>query len=317
MLALALVPAFGHAASELKFPERPIHLVTPFPPGGGTDAVARILADKLGNELGQPVIVENKGGAGGTLGTNIAAKAAPDGYTIVLGSSATHAINPSLYPNLTYDPVSDFTPISTVATTPLLLMVNASLPVQNVSDLIELSKSKVEPDSLTFASAGVGSAQHLGAEMFKSITGATFLHIPYKGAGPAMVDLLAGHVDVMFDTMPSALPQVKSDKLKVLGISSPARNRDLPDIPAIGESVPNYEVVTWYGIFSPKETPEPIVQKLNDAIKAVLNSDDVKRQFKEAGIEPSWSTPNALMETLQQDIPKWRSVIENSGARIE
>ncbi len=315
---LGLLAGFpGVSAQAAEYPTRAIRLITPFPPGGGTDAVARIVGDKLAELLKQPVVVENKGGAGGSLGTELAARAAPDGYTLVLGSSATHAVNASLYPHLSYDPVADFAPISTVATTPLLLMVNASAPVNNVAELIALSKTGNASNSLTYASAGVGSAQHLGAELFKSMTGTTLLHVPYKGAGPAMVDLLAGHVDMAFDTMPSALSQIKSHKLKVLGISSPARNPILPDVPAIAETVPGYEMVTWYGIFAPARTPPAVIETLNGAIKRVLESSDVKEKFKTAGVEPYWSSPADFAALLQREIPKWRKVIQQSGAKVD
>ncbi|MDS1138967.1 tripartite tricarboxylate transporter substrate binding protein [Pusillimonas sp. SM2304] len=305
------------SAQPTEYPTRPIRLITPFPPGGGTDAVARIVGDKLAELLKQPVVVENKGGAGGSLGTEIAARAEPDGYTLVLGSSATHAVNPSLYSKLSYDPIEDFAPISTVATTPLLLMVNASTPANNIAELIALSKKSNESNSLTYASAGVGSAQHLGAELFKSMAGATILHVPYKGAGPAMVDLLAGHVDMAFDTMPSALQQIKSDKLKVLGVSSPARNATLPNVPVIAETVPGYEMVTWYGLFAPAGTPPAIIKTLNDAVKRVLDSKGVKEKFKTAGIEPYWSSSADFAALLKREIPKWREVIKQSGATID
>jgi len=299
------------------YPVRPIHLITPFPPGGGTDAVARIVGEKLASLLGQAVVIENKAGAGGSLGTELAARAAPDGYTLVLGSSATHAVNPSLYSKLGYDPIADFAPISPVASTPLLLMVNASVPAANVAELVALAKARGGKSELTYASAGTGSAQHLGGELFKSMTGAGILHVPYKGAGPAMVDLLAAHVDMAFDTMPSALPQVGSPKLKVLGISSPARNPALPDVPAIAESVPGYELVTWYGLFAPSGTPPAVVERLNAAVKEALDSKDVQDKFGAAGIEPTWSSSADFAALLAREVPKWRKVIEQSGAKID
>jgi len=308
----ALAPALA-----ADYPVRPIHLITPFPPGGGTDAVARIVGEKLASLLGQAVVIENKAGAGGSLGTELAARAAPDGYTLVLGSSATHAVNPSLYSKLGYDPIADFAPISPVASTPLLLMVNASVPAANVAELVALAKARGGKSELTYASAGTGSAQHLGGELFKSMTGAGILHVPYKGAGPAMVDLLAAHVDMAFDTMPSALPQVGSPKLKVLGISSPARNPALPDVPAIAESVPGYELVTWYGLFAPSGTPPAVVERLNAAVKEALDSKDVQDKFGAAGIEPTWSSPADFAALLAREVPKWRKVIEQSGAKID
>lgn len=308
----AIAPALGAG-----YPDRPIHLITPFPPGGGTDAVARIVGEKLASLLGQPVVVENKAGAGGSLGTELAARAAPDGYTLVLGSSATHAVNPSLYSKLGYDPIKDFSAISPVASTPLLLMVNASVRANTVSELIALAKARSGKNEMTYASAGTGSAQHLGGELFKAMTGTNIMHVPYKGAGPAMVDLLAAHVDMAFDTMPSALPQVGSPKLKVLGISSPARKASLPDVPVIAETVPGYELVTWYGLFAPSGTPSEIVERLNQAVKQALESKDVQDKFSAAGIEPTWSTAGDFAALVSREVPKWRKVIEQAGAKID
>jgi tripartite-type tricarboxylate transporter receptor subunit TctC len=311
-LALALAPA-----QAADYPDKPIRLITPFPPGGGTDAVARIAGDKLAQLLGQAVVVDNKGGAGGSLGTEQAARAAPDGYTLVMGSSATHAVNPSLYSKLGYDPIADFAPVSPVASTPLLLMVGPSVQVKNVAELIALAKTKPAGAGLSYASAGPGSAQHLGGELFKTMSGANLLHVPYKGAGPAMADVLAGHVDMMFDTMPSALPQLRSGKLRVLGISSAARNAGLPDVPAIAETVPGYELVTWYGLFAPKGTPPAIVERLNGEIKRVLASEEVQEKFKTAGIDVNWSSSADFRALVKREVPKWRKVIQQSGAKVD
>jgi len=323
MLALALLGVMGGwlgttTSVRAEYPaDKPIRLITPFPPGGGTDVVARIVGERLGSLLKQSVIVENKAGAGGSVGTAQVARAAPDGYTLVLGSSATHAINTSLYKNLGYDPVADFEPIAPVASTPLLLMVNASLPVSNVKELIALSKKRSGHDLLTFASAGTGSAQHLGGELFKMMSGTEIMHVPYKGAGPAMVDLMAGQVDMAFDTMASALPQADSPKLKVLGVSSLARNPALPNVPTIAETVPGYELVTWYGLFAPHGTPPDVVAKLNAAVKSILNSKEVKDKFATLAIEPIWSSSADFASRVAQDVPKWRQIIEQSGAKID
>jgi tripartite-type tricarboxylate transporter receptor subunit TctC len=310
--------AFGTAAAQTTdYPNKPIRLITPFPPGGGTDVVARIIGEKLAELLAQPVVIDNKGGAGGSLGTELAARAAPDGYTLVLGSTATHAVNPSLYTKVGYDPIADFVPISQVASTSLLLTVRPSLPVKNVAELIALSKTKPAGAGLTYASAGPGSAQHLGGELFKSLSSANLLHIPYRGAGPAMADLLAGHVDMMFDTMPSAMPQVRAGKLRALGVSSPARDADLPAVPAIAETVPHYELVSWWGLFAPKGTPPAIVERLNGAVKRALASKDLQDKFKAAGIDGSWSSSADLAVLLRGEVPKWRKVIEQSGAKVD
>jgi tripartite-type tricarboxylate transporter receptor subunit TctC len=303
--------------SAAGYPDRPIRLITPFPPGGGSDVVARIIGEKLGSLLGQGVIIENKAGAGGSLGTAFVARAAPDGYTLVMGSTATHAINPSLYKDLGYDPIKDFAPISPVASTPLLLMVNSSVPANNVAELVALAKKRGDRNELTFASAGTGSAQHLGGELFKMMTGTNIMHVPYKGAGPAMVDLMAGQVDMDFDTMGSALPQAGSPKLKVLGISSLSRNPALPNVPTIAESVPGYEMVTWYGLFAPHGTPPEIIERLNATVKQALESKDVRDKFGTLAIEPTWSSSADFSALLGREVPKWRKVIEQSGAKVD
>jgi len=299
------------------YPAKPVRLITPFPPGGGTDVVARIVGAKLAELLGQPVVTENKAGAGGSLGTELAARAAPDGYTLVLGSTATHAVNPSLYSNVGYDPVADFIAVSSVATTPLLLVVNPQVPATTVPELIALAKAKAASAPLNFASAGSGSAQHLGGELFKTMTGTAITHIPYKGAGPAMSDLLGGHVAMAFDTMPSALPQVRADKLRALGISSLKRHPALPDVPTIAESVPGYEYISWYGIFAPKGTPSVVVDRLNAEIKRALASKDVQDKFKAAGIDPEWSSTVEFTALVAREVPKWRKVIQQAGVKVD
>jgi tripartite-type tricarboxylate transporter receptor subunit TctC len=299
------------------YPSKPVRLITPFPPGGGTDVVARIVGEKLAELLGQPVVIDNKAGAGGSLGTELAARAAPDGYTLVLGSTATHAVNPSLYSKVGYDPVADFVAVAPVATTPLLLMVHPQVPASSVPELIALAKTRAATAPLTFASAGAGSAQHLGGELFKTMTGTSLTHVAYKGAGPAMADLLGGHVAMAFDTMPSALPQVRSGKLRGLGISSLKRHPALPDVPAIAETVPGYEYVSWYGVFAPKGTPPAIVDRLNADIKRALASKDVQDKFKTAGIDPEWSSTADFTALVVREVPKWRKVIQQAGAKVD
>ncbi|MDP3168508.1 MAG: tripartite tricarboxylate transporter substrate binding protein [Hydrogenophaga sp.] len=308
---------FAVPAAAQTYPSKPVRLITPFPPGGGTDVVARIIGEKLAELLGQPVVIDNKAGAGGSLGTELAARAAPDGYTLVLGSTATHAVNPGLYSKVGYDPVADFVAVSPVATTPLLLMVNPQVPANSVPELIALAKARGATAPLTFASAGSGSAQHLGGELFKTMTGTSITHIAYKGAGPAMADLLGGHVAMAFDTMPSALPQVRSGKLRGLGISSLKRHPALPDVPAIAETVPGYEYVSWYGVFAPKGTPPAIVDRLNADIKRALASKDVQDKFKTAGIDPEWSSTSDFTALVVREVPKWRKVIQQAGAKVD
>lgn len=312
MLSVASAPVFAQ-----DFPSKPVKIIVPYPPGGGTDAVARIIGDKLGELLGQSVIVDNRAGAGGVVGTELAARAAPDGYTLVLGSTATHAVNPSLYSKVTYDPINDFVAVSPIATTPALLVVNSSLPVNTLPELLEYIRSKPGNAAPTFASAGAGSIQHMAGELFKTMTKADILHIPYKGAGPAMTDLLAGHVSMAFDTMPSALPQVRAGKIKALGISSASRHRALPDVPAIGEAVPGYELVTWYGLFAPKGTPAAVADRLNAGVKKALESSDVQEKFRSAGLDTSWSTPTDFADRVKAEVPKMRKLIEQAGAKVD
>lgn len=315
-IATLLSAAAGLSAAQV-FPSKPVKIIVPYPPGGGTDAVARIIGEKLADLLGQPVVVDNRAGAGGVVGTELAAQAAPDGYTLVLGSTATHAVNPSLYRRVTYDPIGDFVAVSPIATTPALLVVNKELSVDSLSELLEYIRSKPGNAAPTFASAGAGSIQHMAGELFKSTTKSEILHIPYKGAGPAMADLLAGHVAMAFDTMPSALPQVRAGKIKALGISSAGRHQALPDVPAIAEVVPGYELVTWYGLFAPKGTPADVVERINSDVRKALDSNEVKEKFRSAGLDPSWSTPAQFAELVKAEVPKMRRLIEQAGAKVD
>ena len=310
----AVMPAIAGAQP---FPSRPLRLVVPYAPGGGTDAVARIVGEKLAELLGQPVVIDNKPGAGGVVGTELTARAAPDGYTMVLGSTATHAVNPSLYSKAGYDPIADFVAITPLATTPALLVVNASLPVSSVTELLDLIRKRQGPGGLTYASAGAGSIQHMAGELFKTLTKVDVLHVPYKGAGPAMTDLLAGHVSMAFDTMPSAMPQVRAGKIKALGISSARRNPAVPDVPAIAETVPGYDLVTWYGLFAPRGTPSAIVDRINAEVGRALASPDVQEKFKAAGLDASWSTPAEFAALVRAEVPRMRRLIEQAGAKVD
>ncbi len=314
--ALATSTAFAPAQAQ-DFPGKPLRIIVPYPPGGGTDRVARIIGEQLSAQLKQPVVVDNRAGAGGVVGTEASARSAPDGYTMVLGSTATHAVNPSLYSKAGYDPVADFVAISPLATTPAILVVNASLPVNNLQELLAMMRSKAGGAALTYASAGAGSLQHMAGELFKSMTKVDLLHIPYKGAAPAMTDLLAGHVTMAFDTAPSAMPQVRAGKLKALGISSAKRAPSLPDVPAIAEVVPGYELVTWYGLLAPRGVPAPIVERLNQEVKRALESKEVIEKFAAAGLDPLWASPADFAALVKSEVPKMRKLIEASGAKVD
>ena len=317
MLSALLFAAATAPVGAQDFPSRPLRIIVPYPPGGGTDRVARIIGEKLAEQMSQPVVIDNRAGAGGVVGTEASARAAPDGYTMVLGSTATHAVNPSLYSKPGYDPIADFVAISPLATTPAILVVNASLQVSSLQELLAMLRAPRPGVSMTFASAGAGSLQHMAGELFKSMTKADILHVPYKGAAPAMTDLLAGHVTMAFDTMPSAMPHVRAGKLKALGISSPKRVPSLPDVPAIAEFVPGYELITWYGLLAPRGVPAPIVERLNGEVRKALESRDVADKLTQAGLDPMWSGSAEFSAMVRADVPRMRQLIQASGAKAD
>lgn len=317
MLSALLFAAAAAPVGAQDFPSRPLRIIVPYPPGGGTDRVARIIGEKLAEQMSQPVVIDNRAGAGGVVGTEASARAAPDGYTMVLGSTATHAVNPSLYSKPGYDPIADFVAISPLATTPAILVVNAGLQVSSLQELLAMLRAPRPGVSMTFASAGAGSLQHMAGELFKSMTKADILHVPYKGAAPAMTDLLAGHVTMAFDTMPSAMPHVRAGKLKALGISSPKRVPSLPDVPAIAEFVPGYELITWYGLLAPRGVPALIVERLNGEVRKALESRDVADKLTQAGLDPMWSGAAEFAAMVRAEVPRMRQLIQASGARAD
>jgi tripartite-type tricarboxylate transporter receptor subunit TctC len=313
LLAVLAVAAPAQAQS---YPDKPIKLVVPFAPAGATDVLARIVGQKLSELEKQPVIVDNRAGAGGNIGSDAVAKAAPDGYTLLMGAVGTHAINVSLYKKMPYDPVKDFIPVVLVATVPNVLVVPASLPVNSVKELIAYGKAN--PGKLNFGSSGNGTSIHLSGELFKSMTGMDMQHVPYKGSGPATVDLLSGQVQMMFDNLPSAMPNIKSGKLKALAVTSAKRSPSLPDVPTIAEAgVPGYEAPSWFGILVPKGTPPEIVAKLNTDINKILAMPDTKKKFLEQGAEPAGGTPEQFAALINSEIPKWAKVVKASGAQID
>ncbi len=311
VLFLALAQA---AAAQEAYPVRPIHLVVTVPPGGAADFIARLVGAKLSESLGQGVIVENRGGAGGTIAADAVAKAAPDGYTLLQNSITTHGIGPHLYSKLPYDPVKDFTPVAMLASLPLIMAINGDLPFQAVGELINASKSK----PLAFASSGNGGAPHMAGELFKSVTGADMLHVPYKGSGPAVSDLVAGRVQVMFDAAPSLINFVRSGKLRVLAAASPARNRLLPDVPTFAElGYPRIAVALWYGLEAPAGTPRPVVEKLNREVNRVLELPEVKERLLGQGADPSPQSPEAFAQFMQQEMAKWAPVVKQAGVKLD
>jgi len=315
LMCLAAGLIAGTAATAQNFPTRPVTLIVPFPPGGGTDILARPFADALSRKWGQPVVVENKAGAGGSIGTEAAARAAPDGYTLVLGTVGTHAINQSLYSKLPYDGDRDFEAITLVANTPNILVVNPQVEARSVAQLIAYAKEN--PGKLNYASPGNGTPPHLAAEVFKQMAGVQIMHIPYKGTGPALTDLLGGRVQMMIANAPAVLPYVASGKLIALASTSAKRPSILPDLPTLDESgLKGYEADTWYGLFTAKGTPPEIVRRLNADVVSVLKSAEIQSFFAKQGAEVIADTPEEATAKLRADISKWGKVIADLHLKL-
>jgi len=310
--ALAWLPNAG--AQE--YPTKPIRLVITYPPGGNTDLVGRALALKLGEFMGQQVVVDNRGGAGGVLGSMITAQSAPDGYTIMLGTSAGMVINPLLSRKLTYDPVRDFAPVSMVVIVPQLLVINPQLPVKNVRELIAFAKAK--PGYLNAGSSGVGTPNHFGTELLKWLAGVDIVHVPYKGGAPALTDLLGGQIQMAFSSVPAVLPHIKAGRLVALGVGSAKRSPALPNIPTIAEAgVPGYEYTTWYGIFAPAKTPRTLIARLNTEIVKAMETPDIKDRFTALGGDPDPGTPEELRAYMANESAKWAKIIKAANIRVE
>jgi tripartite-type tricarboxylate transporter receptor subunit TctC len=313
--ALAVL-ALSAAAQPQVYPAKPIRMIVAYPPGGGTDIVGRMLAQKLSESLGQSVVVENRGGASGNIGTELAARAAPDGYTMLMGNVAPNAINVSLFKDLPFDPIVDFAPVSLVASTPNILVVHPSTPARTVKEVVALARA--QPGTLNFASAGVGSSSHLAGELFRILAGADIVHVPYKGAGPAMVDVLSGQVQLYFATMPAAMPHVKPGKLAPVAVTSARRSQALPDLPTIAESgVPGYEASTWYGVLAPARTPSAVVARLHGDIVKILADAALHARMADQGFDPVGSSPEEFGAYIKSEILKWRKVIRDAGIRPE
>ena len=303
--AAAIAPAWGQSGA---YPNKPIRLVVPFPAGGATDIFARAVSQKLGERLATSIVVDNKPGAGGAIGSDIVAKAVPDGYTLLLATSSTHSIGPSFgAAKLPYDAVADFTPISHVGNAPSIMLVPNSAPAKTVKEWIEYARKN--PGRLNYASSGNGTVVHLGAEYFKAQAGLFLVHIPYRGTALAIPDLVSGKVDVLFDSLPSGLPHVREGRLKALGITSAKRSPLLPDLPAISETVPGYETVTWFGMYGPKGLPADIVARVNTGINQALQDSDVKERLARLGIEPVGGTPQQFAAMSDADRAKWKKII--------
>jgi tripartite-type tricarboxylate transporter receptor subunit TctC len=304
------------AGAAPEYPIKPLRLIVPFPPGGGNDILARAVGQRLAEVVGQQIIVDNRGGAGGLIGAELAANAVPDGYTIFLASIGNLAFTPALRARLPYDPVRDFAPITLVATSAFIMVVNPAVPAKSVKELIALAKAK--PGTLNYASAGQGSSLHMTAEIFKLATATDLVHVAYKGSAPALTDLIAGQVQVMFGTMPATLPQVKAGKLRALGVSGAARSAAAPDVPTIAEAgVPGFEVLNWYGIVAPSKTPAQIVQKLNRDLLAALKSPQMVESLHTQGLEPAGGTPERFAAFIKSEIAKYAKVVKAADIRAE
>jgi tripartite-type tricarboxylate transporter receptor subunit TctC len=297
------------------YPNKPIKLIVPFAPGGFTDVVARILGQKLSISLGQPFVIENKAGAGSTIGTDFVAKAAPDGYTLVMVST-THVISPAIYPKLPYDPIKSFTPVGKLVDSAYVLLVNPKVPANNVAEFIALAKAS--PDKIHYASSGNGSSQHLMGGMFASMTGVKMKHVPYKGSGGAANDLVAGVVESSFAGVPNAMAQVPAGRLKALAVTTSKRIPQLPDVPTMQEAgVPGYNASVWLGLLAPAGTPKEVVMKLNAEIAKVLSAADTKKELYAAGVEADISSPEALNALMVQELDRWGKVIKDAGITMQ
>ncbi|MGO4329884.1 Bug family tripartite tricarboxylate transporter substrate binding protein [Cupriavidus sp. 2TAF22] len=317
---LAACAAFtALAASSARadtYPSKPIRIVVGFPSGGAPDILARIFSEKISPAWGQPVVVDNKPGAGGNIGGEAVAHAAPDGYTLAMGTVGTHSINGALYARMPYDMVKDFVPVILVASTPNVLVVNPAVPARNVQELIALAKAK--PGGLTFGTPGVGTSLHVAGELFNSMAGVKITHVPYKGRAMAIPDLLGGHITMMFDNLPSALPVVKEGKLRALGVTSAKRSPSAPDIPTLAEQgLPGFEADSWFAIFAPANTPKDVVAKLNAELNRIYTLPDVQAKLKTLGLDPILGTPETLASYQRAEIAKWARVVKESGAKAE
>lgn len=308
---VAVAPAFAQG-----YPSRIVTLVVPFPPGGGTDTGARIIAEQLSKRWGQTVVIDNKGGAAGQIGADLVAKAKPDGYTLLLGNIGTQAINPSLYPKMPYNPDMAFSPISLLAELPLAMMVNPAVPVNTAAEFIAMAKSK--PGQMSYSSAGAGGAPHLAAEMFKDRTGTFILHVPYRGGGPAIADLLAGHVQLSFMTVLEASGHIKAGKLRALAVTGDKRVSALPDVPTLTESLlPGFNAISWLGLLAPAGTPPAIVEKISADVRSILSEDSVKARFVSLGGVPRATTPQEFTQLIATDKRRYAQIIRDRKISIE
>ena len=313
--ALSMLVMVNSPAAELSYPIRPIRLLVPYAPGGGNDTMARAIGAKLSQAWGQQVIIDNRPGANGLVAGELAATAAPDGYTLFMANIGSHAINPALYKKIPYDPIKDFAAVSLLGTTANILVVHPSTPVKNLQELISLAKAK--PGQLTYGSNGSGSSQHLAGVLFGSTFGLNLIHVPYKGTGPMLNDLLGGQISMSFANMVVALPQVRGKRLNAIAVTSLKRSAALPEVPAVAETSAGFEATSWWGIVATKGTPADVVTALNREIAKGLAAPDMQTFFTSAGVEPASTTPQAFAAFIQSELAKWAKVVRDSGARAD
>lgn len=320
-LAVGLAPALAAAqavspGSARAYPDKPIRVIVPVPAGGTPDVVARMVTPGLASLLGQQLVVDNRGGAGGLIGAELAARAAPDGYTLFFSSPGSLTILPHLQKSVSYDTLRDFAPIGLVSIGPFLLITHPSVPAKTVKELIALAKA--EPGRLNYASAGSGAANHLAMELFKSMAGVDITHVPYKGAPQAVTDLIGGYVNLMFNSIPPALPHIKAGRLRLLAVASTRRSPQLPDVPTISEAgVPGYEAVTWFGLLAPAKTPKPIIARLNGALVKVVHAPETKSQLETQGYDPVGGSPEEFAAHIRREFDKYGKVVKLSGAKVD
>lgn len=315
LLAGMAITALAPARAQIAYPDKPIRWIVPYPPGGGTDVIARILQERMAAAVGQPVVIENKGGAGGSVGTEVVAKAAPDGYT-VLFTLSSHTINPAIYPKLNFDTAKDFEPVGTVASLPQILVANPKVAANTLAELTALAKAK--PGHLAYASVGNGSPGHLAGEMFKLRAGAQMTHIPYRGGGPAVADVMGGHVPILWVSIPAAAQFVKTGKLKALGVSTLKRTPAFPDVPTVHESgLPEFEVDSWYAMFVPAKTPRPVIERLNKALNTVLAEPRIREKLLAQGADAVGGTPEALGRVVAAELPKWAKLAKDANIKAD
>jgi tripartite-type tricarboxylate transporter receptor subunit TctC len=316
LFAVIALGAPRTSAAQDHYPSRPITLVVPVPPGGAADFIARLVGQKLSDALGQAVVISNRGGASGTIAAEVVAKSAPDGYTLLLNSITTHGIGPHIFTNLPYDPVHDFAPIALVARLPLIMTIYAGEPMRSVADVVAYAKAN--PGKLSFASSGNGGAPHLAGELVKMVNGIDLVHVPYRGSGPAVVDVAAGRVDIMIDAVPSLLPMIEAGKLRPLATAAAQRHPVLPDVPTFNElGMKGIEVSLWYGFVAPAKTPPAIIGLLNSALEAVLMMPDVRDSFAKEGAVPSWNTPPDYAAFMRAESERWGEVVSKNNIKIE